>query len=331
MNNNELPITNDNELKAIKKSMKKDFNKLGFALLMQELALYAAILVVTIGFTIIQAIKNPNITYEQLDQIIEQPSFDGAMSIIAVCIAFIPILHYRQKQFFQYDLKVENKKFTVKTVIKVFIILFSINCTLGLFTDGLEFGLNKIGLSAISALNNLETLNEPTILMIMYSCIIAPILEEFTYRGAVLRSLEKHGRWFAILVSAILFGLMHGNFYQIFMATGVGIILGYLAIEYSIKLTIILHICNNTFVEVLSQVTSHIGENAANIIDISMSVIFVIILVVTLICKKNYIKEWLQNNKMENGIMLRFLTSIAIIILVTIDLFMVISGIEKIS
>lgn len=331
MNNNELPITNDNELKAIKKLMKKDFNKLGVTLLMKELVIYGTIFVMAIGITTIQQIKNPNISSEQLDQIFENPSFDGIMSIIAVGIAFIPILIYRKKQFFQYDLKVENKKFTVQTIIISFIILFSINCTLGLFTDGLEVGLNVIGLSAISALNDLESLNQSTISMIMYSCIMAPIFEEFIYRGAVLRSLEKYGRWFAILVSSILFGLMHGNFYQVFMATGVGIILGYLATEYSIKLTIILHICNNTFVEVLSQITSHFSENVGNIIDSSMSVIFAIILVITFIRNKNHIKEWLQNNKMEKGIMPRFLTSIAIIIVVAIDLIMVVSGIERIS
>lgn len=331
MNNNELLITNDNELKAIKKLMKKDFNKLGVTLLMKELIIYGTVFVMVIGITIIQRIKNSNISSEQLDQIFENPNFDGIMSIIAVGIAFIPILIYRKKQFFQYDLKVENKKFTIKTIIISFIILFSINCTLGLFTDGLELGLNAIGLSAISALNDLEAFNQSTISMIMYSCIMGPVFEEFIYRGAVLRSLEKYGRWFAILVSSILFGLMHGNFYQIFMATGVGIILGYLATEYSIKLTIILHICNNTFVEVLSQITSHFSENTGNIIDISMSVVFAIILVITFIREKNYIKEWLQNNKMEKGIMLRFVTSIAIIIVIVIDLIAVMTGIERIS
>jgi len=253
------------------------------------------------------------------------------MSIIAVVIAFIPILIYRQNKFFQYDLKVENKKFTVKTVIIGFIILFSMNSTLGLFADGLEFGLNAIGLSAISALKELEVLNQPSISMIVYTCIMAPIFEEFIYRGAVLRSLEKYGRKFAILVSAILFGLMHGNFYQIFMAAGVGIILGYLATEYSIKLTILLHMCNNICVEILSEVTSRISENAGNIINFSIMIISVIILVFAFIRNKNYIKKWLQNNIMEKRIMFRFVTSITIIIIIAFDLFMVVSNIATIS
>lgn len=322
-------MNDNNESKRIKKLMKKDFNNIGITLLMQELIANGVIFIAVIGITIMQMIKNPNISEYQLEQIFEKPSFNGTMSVIAVVIAFIPILIYRQKKFFQYDLKVENKKFTVKTVVISFIILFSINSTLGLFADGLEFGLNAIGLSAISALKDLEILNQPTISIIIYSCIIAPVFEEFIYRGAVLRSLEKYGRKFAILVSAILFGLMHGNFYQIFMAAGIGIILGYLATEYSIKITIILHIFNNTCVQLLSEITSHISENTSNIINISIIIISVIILIIAFILNKNYIKEWLQDNRMEKKIMLRFLTSSTIIIIFAFDLFMVASGITK--
>ncbi|HEX9027213.1 MAG TPA: CPBP family intramembrane glutamic endopeptidase [Clostridium sp.] len=320
----------NSEYKVIKKLMKKDFNKLGITLLMQELIANGVMFVVAIGILIMQMVKNPNVSDVQLEQIFKEPSFIGTISIIAVIIAFIPILIYRRKKFFQYDLKVENKKFTLKTVIICFIILLSVNNVLGLFADGLELLLNAIGLSATSALKDLDVLNQPAISMFIYTCMIAPIFEEFIYRGAILRGLEKYGRWFAILVSAILFGMMHGNFYQIFMAIGVGIILGYLATEYSIKLTIILHIINNVFVELTSQITSHVGVNTGNIVNISITAILIIILVIASIRNKNYIKKWLQNNRMEKGIMLSFLTSIAIIIIIAFDLFMVVSSIKTI-
>jgi membrane protease YdiL (CAAX protease family) len=324
-------MNDNNEAKVIKKLMKKDFNKLGITLLIYELIANGVIFIAAIGVMIVQMIKNPNISQEQLTLIFEKPSFTGTMSIIAVVIAFIPILIYRKNKFFQHDLRAENKKFTLKTVITGFVILISVNNALGLFAAGLEFGLNTIGLSASYALAELEVLNQPTISMLIYTCIMAPIFEEFIYRGAVLRSLEKYGKKFAILVSAILFGLMHGNFYQIFMAIAIGIILGYLAIEYSIKLTIILHMINNTFVEVTSQITSRVSENAGNIMNISMMAILVIIFIFVFVRNKNHIKTWLQNNRMEKGIMIRFLTSITIIIIIAFDLFMVIRDIKAIS
>lgn len=323
-------MIDNNETKVIKKLMKKDFNKLGIALILQELLLYGIMIALGIGAAIIQIIKNSDISDEQIDTIFNQPSFLGTSSIIVVLIAFIPILIYRGNKFFQYDLKIVNRKFTLKTVIIGFIILLAVNNLLGLFTDGLEWGLNTIGFSANSALDNLADMNQPVISMMIYSCIVGPIIEECIYRGAVIRSLEKYGRWFAILASGTLFGLMHGNFYQIFMAVVVGIILGYLATEYSIKLTILLHILNNTCVQIFSDINSHVSENAGNIISIIIIVISTIILIMAFVYYKNYIKEWLENNKIEKEIMLRFFTSFTIILVVAFDLLMVASDIAKV-
>jgi membrane protease YdiL (CAAX protease family) len=316
-----------NQEKIIKKEMKKDFNKLGITLIAQGIIANALIFTVIIGAMSVRMIIDRGVSFEDLEQMTKNPSYLGILSIFSVVVAFIPILIYRGSKFYQYDLKFENRKFNLKTIIIGFIFILAVNNILGLFANLLEFGLNSIGLTAASALENLEILNQSTPSMIIYTCIIAPIFEEFLYRGAVLRSFEKYGRKFAILVSAILFGLMHGNFYQIFMAAGIGIILGYLATEYSIKLTIILHMINNTFVELTTQLSSYIGENASNIMNFSMIAISFIILIAGIIYKRKAIKEWLENNKMENKIMLRFFTSITILIIVAIDIIMVISSI----
>jgi len=323
-------MNDDSEAKVIKKLMKNDFNKLGITLIAQGLISNAIVFIVLVGAMIVRIIKDRGASAADLEQMSKNPSYLGLLSIFSVIIAFIPILIYRGNKFFQYDLKTENKKFTLKTVIIGFIFVLAVNNALGLFAAGLEGGLNLIGLSANSALEDLEILNQSTIPMIIYTCLIAPIFEELLYRGAVLRSFEKYGRRFAILVSAMLFGLMHGNFYQIFMAAGIGLILGYLATEYSIKLTIILHMINNTFVELTTQFGSSVSEAVGNIMNIGMIIISLIVLIAAFILNRNSIKEWLENNKMEKKIMLRFFTSITIIVIVAFDLFMVIRGIKTI-
>ena len=323
-------MNDDSEAKVIKKLMKNDFNKLGITLIAQGLISNAIVFIVLVGAMIVRIIKDRGASAADLEQMSKNPSYLGLLSIFSVIIAFIPILIYRGNKFFQYDLKTENKKFTLKTVIIGFIFVLAVNNALGLFAAGLEGGLNLIGLSANSALEDLEILNQSTIPMIIYTCLIAPIFEELLYRGAVLRSFEKYGRRFAILVSAMLFGLMHGNFYQIFMAAGIGLILGYLATEYSIKLTILLHIINNTFVELTTQFGANVSENIGNIMNISILVISFVVLMAAFIRNRNSVKEWLENNKMEKKIMLRFFTSITIIVIVAFDLFMVIRGIKTI-
>ncbi len=39
--------------------------------------------------------------------------------------------------------------------------------------------------------------------MILYGVFIGPLMEEFVFRGVILRSLKKYGAGFAILMSAI--------------------------------------------------------------------------------------------------------------------------------
>jgi membrane protease YdiL (CAAX protease family) len=40
--------------------------------------------------------------------------------------------------------------------------------------------------------------------------VVAPIVEELTFRGAGYSLLERWGRWFAIVAVGLLFGLAHG-------------------------------------------------------------------------------------------------------------------------
>lgn len=77
--------------------------------------------------------------------------------------------------------------------------------------------------------------------------VIAPIFEEFWFRGIVLEALRPYGNGFAILVSGLLFGMTHANFNQFFYATVLGICLGYIAVSTkSIVTTTIMHAMFNS-------------------------------------------------------------------------------------
>jgi membrane protease YdiL (CAAX protease family) len=319
----------NDETKMRKKLIKRDFNKLGLTILMNELIANVVIFICVVIIFVGKILVNPNISQDGMLDVLKDGRYSGTLSIIGVVIAFIPFLIYRGRTFFQHDLRVENKKFNLKIVLVSAVVLLSLNSFLGIFASLLESLLNLFGLSANFALEQLESLNDFAIPMLIYTCLVAPIFEEFIYRGAILRSLEKYGKKFAIMVSALLFGMMHGNFYQIFMAMGVGLILGYLATEYSIKLTIILHIINNVSVQALTILSPKLGDNIGDIFDISFLVIAIIILIAAIIKKRKSVKEWLLNNSLEKGLMTKFFTSILIVLVLLIDIFEVISGIGK--
>ena len=81
--------------------------------------------------------------------------------------------------------------------------------------------------------------------------ILAPLAEEMVFRGAILRTLLNYfnGRmyWVPIIVSALLFGLIHGNMAQLLNAFLIGILLGWMYYRTeSIVPGIVLHWVNNT-------------------------------------------------------------------------------------
>lgn len=90
----------------------------------------------------------------------------------------------------------------------------------------------------------------PTSLLInlFVFAVLPSLLEELVFRGYVLRALRPYGDWFAVIVSALLFGLMHGNIAQIPFALIVGIALGWLYVMTdNIWIPVAVHLINNGF------------------------------------------------------------------------------------
>ena len=91
---------------------------------------------------------------------------------------------------------------------------------------------------------------EPTIpsllLNILALAVLPGVLEELLFRGYFLRLLRPYGGRFAIVVTAALFGLMHGNILQIPFAFLVGLACGWLALRTGrVWPAMLLHFLNN--------------------------------------------------------------------------------------
>ncbi|MBQ5316862.1 MAG: CPBP family intramembrane metalloprotease [Oscillospiraceae bacterium] len=90
------------------------------------------------------------------------------------------------------------------------------------------------------------------ILVYLYVCIIGPIMEELIFRGVLLEALRKYGNGFGIIMSAVMFGLMHQRFVQCIPAILLGIIFAGMAVKSgSLIPSIFAHIVNNTMSAVL--------------------------------------------------------------------------------
>ncbi len=100
------------------------------------------------------------------------------------------------------------------------------------------------------------------------AAVVAPLTEEFAMRGVVLGALRKYGDGFALLVSALLFGLMHGNFMQIPFAFVVGLALGFAVIKTrSVWTGVIIHFINNATAVILETASRGLPQTAKALIN----------------------------------------------------------------
>ena len=124
------------------------------------------------------------------------------------------------------------------------------------------------------------------LIMIVYAILIGPVLEELCIRGVTFGFLEKSNikPFFIILISGILFGVMHLNLVQGIYASVLGFFLGYMRYKYrSIKITIVMHILFNfmgTYGEMLMDKLNL--SNGANLILGGIS-LFVLLFAVLLV------------------------------------------------
>ncbi len=95
--------------------------------------------------------------------------------------------------------------------------------------------------------------NLPSLLMnLLVFAVLPALVEELVFRGYVLRVFRAYGDWFAVLVSSLLFGFMHGNIEQIPFAIVVGFLLGWLYVMTdNIWLPVAVHFGNNAFATLL--------------------------------------------------------------------------------
>lgn len=72
-----------------------------------------------------------------------------------------------------------------------------------------------------------EIYSDKQLYQLISAGLLAPVLEEITFRGILMGNLHKaFGKWVSILVSAVIFGAFHFNMVQFAYAAALGVVLG---------------------------------------------------------------------------------------------------------
>lgn len=153
---------------------------------------------------------------------------------------------------------------------------------LGIFLD--VFFSMFTGVPATDMNPVMDALDDLTPGMVIYTCLIAPFMEELIFRGVLLKKVRRFGDRTAVVFCAVMFGLMHGNLNQFLYAVVIGVILGYVAVRTNrIFYNVLLHMAVNSFSMMLALVESGLNALGMNVMAASfsaMSFVLVLLLVV---------------------------------------------------
>lgn len=132
--------------------------------------------------------------------------------------------------------------------------------------------LSQFGINWPDATENVDATVSSLLINLIAIAIIPGILEEMVFRGYILQALRPHGDGFAVVVSSILFGLLHGNMLQIPFALIVGLICGYVVVQTgNIWVSVVLHVLNNAMAVTLTYFSNLLPQAGSAKLDITVS------------------------------------------------------------
>ena len=238
------------------------------------------------------------------------------------------------------EIFVKRKPMKVSSFFMILCVLMGVQFIFTLFNDAVEFLLNQVGLTAEAAIESAQA-GSTTISMMLYAGFIGPFAEELIYRGYTMKGLEKtantitggrmSSKGYAILISSLLFGVMHANPTQSVFAFVVGFVFAYTAAEYGIWWSMLYHILNNfLFGDVMTFALNKLPENVGNIIEIAVFVAFFVAGAIVLIVRRKAVMAYIRENYRGHGKFYSWtFTNILFWVFVAINGVMAITSIQK--
>ena len=218
----------------------KKINLIGKSFLIWFISLNLCTILIALLISGIVISKNPNLTEVK----IEDQSLKLIISILSTICGF-----YFFKKSMNEEIIIKKEKIKFKEIIKYSFILISIGNIGEYFVNSINKLINLMGYSFSKTSYNsmfVATNILDYVLIILSVVIIAPIVEELMYRLILNNSLKQYGKKVSLIISSLIFGIVHCNFYQILPAMGAGIILSIIYFKTNdIRYSIIVHMINN--------------------------------------------------------------------------------------
>ena len=285
--------------------LRREFSIQGVVLLAYYMLMNVCVSLVAAVDAIVYALSMEE---PSMDVILERVAGNGWGYIATCVLGGIILLLWKKKDFCFKTLWQRGKPLKAGDFFTITAIFLSGQLVFQLLAVILEWLLNLVGLSLMESMEAASPSSD-TFSMFLYVGLFAPVFEEILFRGLVMRSLEPFGKKFSILASAYLFGIFHGNLIQSPYAFAVGLVLGYVAMEYNIGWAIVLHMFNNlVLADLLTRISANWSDMAYGMLNTILFGGSALISVIILLKHREAIRNYRREDWMDSRCLKCFFT-----------------------
>ncbi|KKC28664.1 CPBP family intramembrane glutamic endopeptidase [Caldanaerobacter subterraneus] len=194
-----------------------------------------------------------------LGYLVQKASLYIGILITEITFVLIPVIVYLLIK--RYDVKYVLRLNPLKSEFVLLLVLIAIASwgVSGFLAILTNYFLSKLGKVPVMQIPPAQDLNELIIQLIIFG-LVAACCEEIFMRGLVMRSFEMRGSIKSVVITAILFAMLHLNVQNFLSILFLGTILGYVVYRTdSIFAGMIVHFTNNAISTILSYFISQSG------------------------------------------------------------------------
>lgn len=255
-----------------------------------------------------------------LEEAILSASESGWGYFLAAGFGLLILLLWKKPRYFKEELFARGKPMGFGRFLGILIVFLGTQFLSQLMVVALETALNLGGWSILEGME-LLSVDSGNFSMFLYAGILAPVSEEILFRGLIQRRLLPYGRNLAIFASAFTFGLFHGNLIQTPFAFLVGLILGYVACEYSVFWSMLLHMINNLVVaDMMTRLTAGLPEETAGMLIWLVLLVFALLGAAVLLRNRKAIGTWIRKEPIRGAYLGCFFGSLGVLVFLIVML-----------
>lgn len=304
--------------KYVNRFLRREFRVIGWLLVA-----YYGIMNLMVAAAVLSDTMRQSLEALSQGRFLTEPDLQNIMGngwgyVATVAIGMLFLFCWKEDRFWKKSVLACHGRMSVGVFAVLACLCMAAQLVNSLWIAGLELVMNQFDRSVSQILESVSGQSD-TFSMFLYASILAPLSEELIFRGYILQSLRPYGKKFAVVLSAFVFGIFHGNLLQTPYAFLMGLVLGYVTVEYHIGWAVALHVFNNLILaDLLTRLTGGLSAQASETVSLILLGGATAAAGVVMILKRKSIAEYIRSDWMDRRCVKCFFTNSGVIALLVL-------------